>query len=68
MEVLNGYGNKRISHGGRSMIWKMILLAAIVAFVLLMLVGVIDGNRFVVKEEQFELPKLKKRLWMTLKI
>ena len=42
------------------MIWKMILLAAIVAFVLLMLVGVIDGNRFVVKEEQFELPKLKK--------
>lgn len=60
MEVWNGYGNKRISHGGRSMIWKMILLAAIVAFVLLMLVGVIDGNRFVVKEEQFELPKLKK--------
>lgn len=41
------------------MIWKLILIAAVL-FALLMLVGIIDGNRFVVAEEEFTLPKLKK--------
>lgn len=41
------------------MIWKLVLIAAVL-FALLMLVGIIDGNRFVVAEEEFTLPKLKK--------
>lgn len=42
------------------MIWKIILITVVVVFVLLMLIGIIDGNRFVVKKEEFELPNLKK--------
>ena len=42
------------------MIWKMILAIVLLFFVALMLVGVIDGNRFIVVQEEFELPKLKK--------
>lgn len=44
---------------GKGMVWKLILIAAVL-FVLVMLVGIIDGNRFVVAEEEFTLPKLKK--------
>lgn len=42
------------------MIWKIILIGAIVFCVVMLLVGVIDSNRFVVVEEEFKLPKLKK--------
>ncbi len=42
------------------MLWKIILVIAAVVFAALMLVGIIDGNRFVVVKERFELPKLKK--------
>lgn len=42
------------------MIWKIILISAIVFCVVMLLVGVIDSNRFVVVEEEFKLPKLKK--------
>lgn len=42
------------------MIGEILLIAAATVFVLLMTVGVIDGNRFVVVEEEFKLPKLKK--------
>lgn len=41
------------------MIWNLVLIVAVL-FVLLMIVGVVDGNRFVVVEEEFDLPKLKK--------
>lgn len=42
------------------MVWKMIFVIAVIVFVVMLLIGVIDGNRFVVVEEEFELPKLKK--------
>lgn len=42
------------------MIWKNILVSAAVIFVAMMLVGVIDGNRFVIVEEELKMPKLKK--------
>ncbi len=42
------------------MIWKMVLIGVIVFGMVMLLVGVIDSNRFVVVEEEFELPKLKK--------
>lgn len=42
------------------MVWKMIFAIAAIAFLIMLLIGVIDGNRFVVVEEEFELPKLKK--------
>lgn len=41
------------------MIWNLILIVAVL-FVLLIVIGVVDGNRFVVVEEEFNLPKLKK--------
>ena len=44
------------------MVWKMIFVIAVIVFVVMLLIGVIDGNRFVVVEEEFELPKLKKKL------
>lgn len=40
--------------------WKVILVSAVIFFVVMLLIGIIDGNRFVVVEEAFELPKLKK--------
>lgn len=42
------------------MIWKIILIIAVVIFTAMLLVGMIDGNRFVVVEEELALPKLKK--------
>lgn len=41
------------------MVGKIILIAVAV-FVLLMFIGVIDGKRFIVKEEMLKIPKLKK--------
>lgn len=42
------------------MIWKMVLIGVMVFGVVMLLVGVIDSNRFVVVEEVFKLPRLKK--------
>lgn len=42
------------------MVWKVVLISAAIFCVAMLLVGIIDGNRFVVVEEAFELPKLKK--------
>lgn len=42
------------------MVWKMIFVVVAIVFVVILLIGVIDGNRFVVVEEELELPKLKK--------
>ena len=38
---------------------KAVILIAIAVIVVLLIVGVIDGNRFVVVEQQFKMPKLK---------
>lgn len=42
------------------MIWKTILIIAAIVCVVMLMIGIIDGNRFVVVEEDFELPRLKK--------
>ena len=42
------------------MIWKIVLVSVVVFCVVMLLIGVIDSNRFVVVEEEFKLPKLKK--------
>lgn len=42
------------------MIWKIILVIAAIVFVVMLLIGIIDGNRFVVVEEEFKLNGLKK--------
>lgn len=42
------------------MIWKTILIIAAIVCVVMLMIGIIDGNRFIVVEEEFELPRLKK--------
>lgn len=42
------------------MIWKIVLISVFVLCMIMLVVGVIDSNRFVVVEEEFELPKLNK--------
>ncbi len=39
--------------------WAGVLLIAVIGVVML-IIGLIDGNRYVIKEEHFELPKLEK--------
>lgn len=42
------------------MVWTTMIAIVVVVIALLLVVGFIDGNRFVVVEEEFHLPKLKK--------
>lgn len=44
------------------MIWKMIIGIVAIVFVFLLIVGLVDGNRFVVVEEELEVPKLRQKL------
>lgn len=46
--------------GGRTMVWAVIIIIAVIA-ALLLIVGLIDGNRFVVVEEKLVLPGLSKK-------
>lgn len=42
------------------MIWKIIVGIVALIFIILLVVGIVDANRFVVVEEEIEVPKLKK--------
>lgn len=45
---------------GKSVIWKTALIGVMFFSAIMLLVGIIDSNRFVVVKEEFELPKLRK--------